>query len=698
VPDPRRIAILGGGMASLSTALELTSSPDWRSRYEITVYQMGWRLGGKGASSRNPAANGRIEEHGLHVWFGCYDQAFRLLRGCYEELARPPGSPFATLEEAFHPQNETPYFERVGGHWSVWPLWFPPGPDRPGTGGPNPSIWDDLVKAIEAIVHAVEGIFHLGHAAESDAPGQASRPSVLHSLTSRLARPSAVPPHVLLGGAARVARNLPRDPAAHPPIGISALLWLLERGKAALVSHLETAAARDPGLRRAMIELDLALTAVVGCLRDGVATRGFGAIDGEDARAWFARHGARPEAVSSTPVRALYDLYLAYLDGDRARPALEAGVAVHAVMRLGLGYKGAVVNEMRGGMGDVVIAPIYEVLAKRGVAFAFFHRVERLELSPDRSRVARIHLARQVKLADGTKTGYRPLMDAGELPCWPPAPLADQIENGGALDGVDLESRWSGWTDVDHPVLEDGRDFDLAVLGISLGALDEITADLRADDRWRDMLDHLATTQSLSAQLWFDASLADLGWDLGALAADAAPEPLDVWADRSELLPLEGWPEPAPRSLQYLCGAMPGDFASRPPSDTGVPVEALAQVSAMTAEWLETGSVAMFPKARTEAGAFDWSLLHDPAGGSGEKRLAAQYLRANIDPSERYVLSPPGSSRFRLSAGGSGYDNLVLAGDWTATSWNVGCIEAAAESGVNAAAAIAGRVKGPSPA
>jgi uncharacterized protein with NAD-binding domain and iron-sulfur cluster len=76
--DVRRIAILGGGVASLSTALELTSVPDWQTRYDITVYQMGWRLGGKGASSRNPAAGGRIEEHGLHVWFGCYDNAFRL--------------------------------------------------------------------------------------------------------------------------------------------------------------------------------------------------------------------------------------------------------------------------------------------------------------------------------------------------------------------------------------------------------------------------------------------------------------------------------------------------------------------------------------------------------------------------------------------------------------------------------------------
>src|SRR6185503_2158075 len=81
--------------------------------------------------------------------------------------------------------------------------------------------------------------------------------------------------------------------------------------------------------------------------------------------------------------------------------------------------------------------------------------------------------------------------------------------------------------------------------------------------------------------------------------------------------------------------------------------------------------------------------LHDPSGAVGEARLDAQYLRANVDPSELYVLSLPGTTKLRMAADGSGYRNLVLAGDWTRTSWNVGCIEAAAESGVNAAAAVA---------
>ena len=74
-------------MGGLAAAWRL-SEPGWQGELaSITVYQRGWRLGGKGASSRGP--NGRIEEHGLHLWLGYYENSFRLLRECYAELDRP---------------------------------------------------------------------------------------------------------------------------------------------------------------------------------------------------------------------------------------------------------------------------------------------------------------------------------------------------------------------------------------------------------------------------------------------------------------------------------------------------------------------------------------------------------------------------------------------------------------------------------
>jgi uncharacterized protein with NAD-binding domain and iron-sulfur cluster len=54
VSDPRiKVAVLGGGVGSIVTAFYLTSTPALRARYDVTVYQVGWRIGGKGASGRN---------------------------------------------------------------------------------------------------------------------------------------------------------------------------------------------------------------------------------------------------------------------------------------------------------------------------------------------------------------------------------------------------------------------------------------------------------------------------------------------------------------------------------------------------------------------------------------------------------------------------------------------------------------------
>jgi len=87
-------------------------------------------------------------------------------------------------------------------------------------------------------------------------------------------------------------------------------------------------------------------------------------------------------------------------------------------------------------------------------------------------------------------------------------------------------------------------------------------------------------------------------------------------------------------------------------------------------------------------GALDWELLVAPGASSPEERLSAQYLRANVEPSERYVLSVPGSGRYRIAPGDTGFSNLYAVGDWTACGLDAGCVEAAVISGMLAANAI----------
>src|SRR5690349_5197220 len=128
---PIKVAIIGGGCASIAAAFELTR-PSHKGAYRVTIYQLGWRLGGKGASGRGPA--GRIEEHGLHVWLGFYENAFRLLRECYAELNRDPGTcPLADWRDAFFADSHIGIADRTHtGGWLSWMTHFPPGEGLPG--------------------------------------------------------------------------------------------------------------------------------------------------------------------------------------------------------------------------------------------------------------------------------------------------------------------------------------------------------------------------------------------------------------------------------------------------------------------------------------------------------------------------------------------------------------------------------------
>jgi hypothetical protein len=71
--------------------------------------------------------------------------------------------------------------------------------------------------------------------------------------------------------------------------------------------------------------------------------------------------------------------------------------------------------------------------------------------------------------------------------------------------------------------------------------------------------------------------------------------------------------------------------------------------------------------------------------------IERQYFRANVDPSARYVISPPGAiGGTRLHPAGSTFNHLWLAGDWTLNGLNAGCAEAATTSGILASRALAG--------
>ncbi|GIL92895.1 hypothetical protein Vretimale_14794 [Volvox reticuliferus] len=70
-----KVAIVGGGLAGLSTAVELLDQG-----YEVDIYEGRQWIGGKVASYVDK--NGNHVEMGLHVFFGCYFNLFRLMAKC----------------------------------------------------------------------------------------------------------------------------------------------------------------------------------------------------------------------------------------------------------------------------------------------------------------------------------------------------------------------------------------------------------------------------------------------------------------------------------------------------------------------------------------------------------------------------------------------------------------------------------------
>jgi uncharacterized protein with NAD-binding domain and iron-sulfur cluster len=329
---------------------------------------------------------------------------------------------------------------------------------------------------------------------------------------------------------------------------------------------------------------------------------------------------------------------------------------------------------MTAGMGDVVIAPLYQALRRRGVEFEFFHRLDGLHLDARRHHVEAITLGRQATLAAGVDQ-YDPLITVRGLPVFPSAPRAEQLAGGARHD---LESHFGVRADAEKRVLRRGVDFDHAVLAVSLGMVPTVAGELLRDRvEWREMTSHVRTVATQGLQLWLRPDEKSLGWERLGATVTAYRRPFETFASMSHTLWAEDWPmNDRPRSAAYFCGSLPAPW---PTDDSACYTTHLTQQAhADATDFIDHQLGVFFPNA-----------VHD--GRFARHLLTSQHLSVNIDPSDRYVQSVPGSDKYRLRPDESGYDNLVLAGDWTDTGTNAGCIEAAVVSGLQAANAVAGR-------
>jgi uncharacterized protein with NAD-binding domain and iron-sulfur cluster len=617
----------------------------------VTVYQRGARLGGKAASSRG--RHGRIEEHGLHVWLGHYDNAFRLLRACYAELDRPasdPDCPIADWRDAFLPASAIGAGDggELDAGWTPWLATFP-GDDRlPGEPGADGTITPAaLLQRLVSLAGRVGS-----------------------SLAPLPARPRAVL-------------------SAHraPPAGTGTVADAVS----GLLTALRALSADPRAAQRAAGFADFLAAFVRGVIADDLLRRGFGAVDDEELMAWLRRHGASVATVEGPFVRALHDLAFAYADGDTDRPTFPAGTGLHLANRTFGDYKGALFWKMQAGMGDVVIAPLYQALRARGVRFRFFHRLEGVHLDGAGRAVTGLTFGRQVDLRAGVDE-YDPLVRVGGLPVFPDRLDLEQVSAGPAVLDHDLESHVCRWPDAGTVRVRAGADFDTVVLAVSIGMLPHTCGELlAADDRWRAMVANVATVATQAFQVWLTPDERTLGWPTEAPSITGVGRPFDTFASMSHVLPFEAWPAgDRPRTAASFCAVLPE--ATVPAlDDPGHAATIAARVHDGAVAFLDQHAGRLWPGAAAPGGGFRWDLLAGGGDRVGADRFASQYWRANTDPSDRYVQATPGGARHRLRADASGFDNLVLAGDWIDNGVNVGCIEAAVVAGIQAANAATGQ-------
>jgi uncharacterized protein with NAD-binding domain and iron-sulfur cluster len=679
-----KIVVIGGGIAAMSSVFHLTEQPNWREKYDITIYQIGWRLGGKGASGRNKKYGHRIEEHGLHIWFGCYHNSFSMIKTTYDRLKRDNTHPMQNWHDAFKPHNLVGLAENLQKGQSIAYTRYPSAMGEPGDGKNEISMQKALLTSLGYIERAFfEFLILSGKETNSNTM---KLTKLLVGIAQKLDIPkSRILPNFqeLVLGLSSILSNFSVNSSHQNDSKFRKVKSLLIQIKQKMTENLDSLLSSRQELRQLYISIDIATTIIIGIIDDKILEFGFDSINNIEFMQWLEKHGANKKySINSAYIRSLYDLAFAYRNGEYNRPDLEAGTITRALLRMTECYNGAFMYKMQGGMGDVVFEPMYKLLKQRGVKFEFFSQVD--EIKSKENSVSEITIKSQVTLKPNFPD-YNPFIKIDSMDCWPSEPNYEQlkhsdfIKNNYSLLEIDPNKWGTTWlkhTGEELPTkrLKIGRDFDRVILATSLASIPSIASELvNSDIGLQKMLKNIKTNATQAFQLWSDIDIKRLGWTI-----DSAEEPIvsgfvkpfDTWAPMSHLAKFEKWPDFEPKTISYHCSTLP-DSLYRNHN------EAEEVVKVGTSEFLKKYMCQLLPD-------FDSDL-------DNNKNPKTLYSRANTNGSERYVTSHVGTTKYRLGADQTRFNNLYLAGDWTKNGVNLGCIEAAVNSGMMASRAICGQ-------
>lgn len=712
----KRVVVLGGGPAACAAAFYLARQDD---RYDVSMYTLGWRLGGKCAAGRSTTAAERIEEHGLHAFLGFYNNAIRTIGEVWKEAGLSIATDEGPVAGAFQGKLDVGLMDQRDGHWRYFetgqgrnegvPGFIPltEGERLPGFGdimlgvldrvrgeirkmldlpsfgdkleqhleqAEDETLWDRLVQTLEQIV---------GNVRET-------------SLVQTLER--------ILDYMQEVAIEEIADGIAKGRALFDGVAWLLRLVRSTLVRNFDDEdTPSDDDAWFQWSNLDVTLTIAIGIIESRASH--LDTLDRHDFREWLLANGMDERNADISTVRYVYDTLFCNADNAPVRAdKLACGVGVRWFLLVAFGFEGYPAYDFRYSCPQTMLSPYYVALDKLGVDIHFFHRVDELQIEGEGEdrRLAGIRLRKQATVKGGSNA-YVPFLADGNradppgLPAWPNFPHYDQLQEGERLReaGIDLEDAWSGWDGVADVTLQQGEDFDLCVLGIPHGALPPLAKQLTDEHaesfcpEWAEMIAGITVCRTFSFQLWFDRPAGDLysGPQRDLLTGFLPPWP--SMGEFTHLVPWEGWPaDMTPKFLAYHTGSKEaGTFLDDHPfTEKGWPQQVAADAKEEMIAWLRENYARMYDKAES------WddfcASLTAPAQLHGEDRLRWQYFTSRIQPSDLYVLSRPGQMQHRLGQAESGVRDLFLCGDWTRTDLNCGCVEAATQSGMLAARVI----------
>ena len=147
------------------------------------------------------------------------------------------------------------------------------------------------------------------------------------------------------------------------------------------VIEMENEVLENRPLKELLCYIDVSITIFKGILEDNIPKIGLDSLIHMDFREWLTKHGLTKTALHSYFLQFQYDVCVSYVEGNNELPSMETGTTLKYFLQMYYCFNDIPDFEEQGGLGDMIFAPVYEVLKRRGVTFKFFHNVENLHLN-----------------------------------------------------------------------------------------------------------------------------------------------------------------------------------------------------------------------------------------------------------------------------------------------------------------------------